>query len=302
MVSEIAEATAVTSEDTAAPVVAAPPAEALPDEDAIAPETESVDAPETDVPLAELSDPFADLDDDSIRSHERVQKLVRDEAARQAESDRRKAQAESARREAQRKEQYFRSGEYMNELQELLRRGASVDDDGQVQVRLDGKRLVALSDQVWSGASLAAFEQMDAVYRDMLPSGYRLTQEDADRLESIKNDAYAGRKPGEELIEARLGILREAWREADREEDRKAIRREVKAEMERAARNAATKAADAKRQAEPSPTIASGNSAGTMPGSMAEADAAYASGSLSHADYKKYREQHGIGVLPGGGR
>ena len=302
MVNELAEATAAPPEDTAAPVVAEPPAEqpeiSAPTTDA--PETvSSGDAPETEVPPTG-ADPFADLDDDSLRSHERVQKLVKDEAARQAESERRKSQNETARREAQRKQQYFRSAEYVGELGELLRSSARVGDDAELQISLDSRKLAAMADRVWEGASLSTYEALDAVYREQLPSDYRVPREAAERLESIRDDIYGGRKTVEDLITARLDVLREAWREQDREGDRKSIRKELRSEFEQNARNAQTKAADQKRQAEPSPTNAGSAAGGLSIGSMDEADAAYASGALSHAEYKQFREQHGIGLAPGG--
>lgn len=284
------------AEVTEAAAPAAPPAdivadaeltpEALPAETVLVEAAEPAQVAETTAnealpePVSPL-DPFATLSDDDLLAHERVQGLVerRAEAARQREADRIRRDEGKAERVRER----------LNPVLEAW--GVEPETVGphgrqQAELLFEQAHSYALYDVLSATAesALAALAPGDAE-RDALKG----------KLEALATPqdlhAFAG-----QLMEQYGQGRDSAGYERGIAEGRKELETKIADE-----RKAWELEAQPKREAPPN--APAGNPVGTdaLPiSSMSDADAAFNSDRITHAQYKAYREQFGLSAAPGG--
>ena len=306
------EATAETAPDTAAPIpdTAAPEAEApvgtetealIGETETETPESTETEAPESDPDPVLDDDPapvptLADLSDDDLIRDERISKLIEDRASRQAESDRLRSENEAKRREMQRREEAFRTGTIAQDLRAVLQSSLTEGEDGQPQLELDSGKVTRLTNELWETASQATFSALDALLGDQYPDGYRLSPDDASRLQRVRDDVYAGRKSLEDLIGERIAHVREAHLDAMREQIRSEERKAARKEFEQREKNQSVKAADTKRAEAPGPSRVDGTPA-TGNASAAEIISRYARGDSDISDEMYTTAMREVGAI-----
>lgn len=294
MVTPAIEGTAAPAADTAA-TEPAPPQEAPATETAApqATETASTAATETDTSPSPATppDPFADLDEDALRNHPRVKDIL----ARDGESIRQRSQREAGEQRARAERDWARKGEFVGDLTGLLQRGARVGDDGSLQVDLDRKGLTEITGRLLNVATMASVDALSAVVDASLPEGFTLTKEETDALRESYAAFQADPGQARDFVSAQLDLFKRAAvadAEAEiRKDERAKARKEFAAEQEVAGR----READAANREGGGPTRVDGGAAGGPNiQTMADADGAYADGSIDLARYKGFRKQFGL--------
>lgn len=260
-------------EDTAVeeqPENAAPVEDAQPQE--IAPETPEQEAPEPEgepAPETESRPSLADFDDDTLRSDERIQALIKDQLAREQESNRRKTEQETMKRLRQQVEHQVNSGQWLNTIQGALETKVNQlrkkIEDGE---NLDSRDLMFDSQSIQDAANSVYWRQ---IYRGLdawnetllstLPKDAKFSTETTENLTTLSQRVGAGDVQAiAPLMQAQLSAYREALEQELEPQLRKKFEAERKKEEEAAKKTSAQRAADAARQAVPEPSGTGGSS------------------------------------------
>lgn len=227
------------------------------------------DAPETDLVTTAESEGdqgstdsvsnLDELDDDSLRSHPRITKLLRDIEARSAESARQKSEVETARRlQAQQAEFVMRGGV----AQATERAINKAIETGNVRDALD--EIQKISNAIYAANTTQNLAAFDAALTGMVPEGANIPAKRAEEIERIRDGVTTGRKTPEELIKARIELLRDLQIEAKLPELRKQWAADQKKQQQAATKTQAEREADAARAGQSQPTAISGKGIGAV--------------------------------------
>lgn len=193
------------------------------------------------------------LDDDSLRSHPRIEKLLKDIEARSAESARQKSEVETARRLAQQQIEFVQRGGVAQAVERAIQKAL---DSGNARDALE--EIQKVSNAVYKAntdQNLAAF---DAALSALVPEGASVPAKKAEEIERIRDGVTTGRRAPEDLIRARIELLRDISIEAKLPELRKQWAAEQKKQQQAAAKTSAERQADAARAGQSQPTAVDG--------------------------------------------
>jgi hypothetical protein len=284
--------TAAPQQDTAAPEGLTPPASptetlAPPATETVAPQsTETVTPPES----TEAAPPprgIDDLSDEELDSHPRF----KDRLARASESERQQRLDETQRKNNELRQAWFDSGQYTASLAQA----ATLDDEG--NVRVDPKKASEIGASMWEAASFGAFGTLDNLVKKSMPADYRLPREATDRLEAVRKDVDAGRKPLDALVQATLETYREVVIETELPKRIDTEKRTWQREQDARNETERLRAAEQLQQTQPTPSRGTG-AAGRTWASQREIDTAVANGQLDRSDYRTMRYDGSYDALP----
>jgi len=220
------------------------------------------DAPQTDLDTTADSEGAASptdsvsldgLDDDSLRSHPRITKLLKDIEARSAESARQKSEVETARRLQQQQAEFVMRGGVAQAAERAINKAI---ETGNVRDALD--EIQKISNAVYAANTTQNLAAFDAALNGMVPEGATIPAKRAEEIERIRDGVTTGRKTPEELIKARVELLRDLHIEAKLPELRKQWAAEQKKQQQAAAKTSAERQADAARAGQSQPTAVDG--------------------------------------------
>lgn len=220
------------------------------------------DAPQTDLDTTADSEGAASptdsvsldgLDDDSLRSHPRITKLLKDIEARSAESARQKSEVETARRLQQQQAEFVMRGGVAQAAERAINKAI---ETGNVRDALD--EIQKISNAVYAANTTQNLAAFDAALNGMVPEGATIPAKRAEEIERIRDGVTTGRKTPEELIKARVELLRDLHIEAKLPELRKQWAAEQKKQQQAAAKTSAERQADAARAGQSQPTAVEG--------------------------------------------
>jgi len=220
------------------------------------------DAPQTDLDTTADSEGAASptdsvsldgLDDDSLRSHPRITKLLKDIEARSAESARQKSEVETARRLQQQQAEFVMRGGVAQAAERAINKAI---ETGNVRDALD--EIQKISNAVYAANTTQNLAAFDAALNGMVPEGATIPAKRAEEIERIRDGVTTGRKTPEELIKARVELLRDLHIEAKLPELRKQWAADQKKQQQAAAKTSAERQADAARAGQSQPTAVDG--------------------------------------------
>ena len=220
------------------------------------------DAPQTDLDTTADSEGAASptdsvsldgLDDDSLRSHPRITKLLKDIEARSAESARQKSEVETARRLQQQQAEFVMRGGVAQAAERAINKAI---ETGNVRDALD--EIQKISNAVYAANTTQNLAAFDAALNGMVPEGATIPAKRAEEIERIRDGVTTGRKTPEELIKARVELLRDLHIEAKLPELRKQWAAEQKKQQQAAAKTSAERQSDAARAGQSQPTAVDG--------------------------------------------
>ena len=221
------------------------------------------ETPETDLALTADSEgeqestdsvsQFDDLDDDSLRSHPRIEKLIKDHEARSAESARQKSEVETARRLAQQQIEFVQRGGVAQATERAIQKAL---DSGNARDALE--EIQKISNAVYAANTKQNLEAFDAALSALVPEGASVPAKKAEEIERIRDGVTTGRRAPEDLIKARIELLRDISIEARLPELRKQWASEQKKQQAAAQKTQAERDADTARAGQAQPTAVDG--------------------------------------------
>lgn len=232
-----------------------------------------------------------DLPDEEFAEHPRVKSLL----ARSEESQRQKDLNAAAAERTRQRQQWFDSGTYTVNLTRLAE-NAPVDEQGRATI--DPKQAAGIADSMWEAASYGATSTVEEIIRAREPKDYRPPRETADRLEAIRADVDAGRKPLNALIDARLDAFEQTVIEQKLPQIRRDIERQVRAEVAAEQRTAAEREADVTRKTEPTPSRGTAGASAPTWTSQRQIEAAHAKDEISTDTYLQMLQDGSYHGLP----
>lgn len=220
------------------------------------------DAPQTDLDTTADSEGAASptdsvsldgLDDDSLRSHPRITKLLKDIEARSAESARQKSEVETARRLQQQQAEFVMRGGVAQAAERAINKAI---ETGNVRDALD--EIQKISNAVYAANTTQNLAAFDAALNGMVPEGATIPAKRAEEIERIRDGVTTGRRAPEDLIRARIELLRDISIEAKLPELRKQWAADQKKQQAAAQKTQAERDADTARAGQAQPTAVDG--------------------------------------------
>lgn len=179
-------------------------------EDSIEDTTES-EAPETETEPEAPVDPFAGLDDDRLKGHERIQALIRDTEARARESERQKTEAATAKRMNEDAASHVTRGALFNNLNRMAyerlahvkNKLANGDDVDATEILLPQQALQAEADKLYQYVNSTVGSQWEAEMEHLSPLE-KLPAESREKVEAAALALRTGRKTMSDYFQTRL--------------------------------------------------------------------------------------------------
>ncbi len=206
-----------------------------------------------------VSSPLDGLDDESLQSHPRISKLLRDIEARSAESARQKSEVETARRLQKQQAEFVMRGGVAQATERAIQKAL---DTGNVRDALD--EIQRISNAVYSANTSQNMEAFDAALSGLIPEGATVPAKRAEEIERLRDSVATGRKTPEELMKARVELLRDISIEAKLPELRKQWAADQKKAQQAAAKTQSEREADAARAGQSQPTAVGGKAPGSL--------------------------------------
>lgn len=284
---------AVLDAPPAAPSVEAPPPSA--------PETVSLEAPETSIGTAPDSattaaSPFEGKTDEEIAALPEVDKILKDRIARVEESNRRKAENERSAAIAQARMDSavrVRQGHAWRELSRLV-----TDAMNNGAETVDGQGFNVVLSQLDAYATTSALQHIVEDDNQVLERDFPGWVVPGPLTEAYAQ--AAARNDLQKLAQARRDIWEQAVLDKKLAAKEAELERKFAERVKAEATASSTQAGTAARQAQGGPTNVATGAAARAITTEAEANRAYNAGEISHEQYRTLRTQFGVGAEPGG--
>lgn len=221
-------------------------------------------APETDFePTADsegegestdsVESPLDALDDESLQNHPRISKLLKDIEARSAESARQKSEVETARRLQKQATEFVERGGVAQATERAIQKAL---DTGNARDALDD--IQKISDAIYKANTVRNLAAFDEALSGLYPEGATVPAKRAEEIERLRDSVATGRRTPEELMKARVELLRDISIEAKLPDLRKQWAADQKKAQQAAAKTQSEREADAARAGQSQPTAVGG--------------------------------------------